>query len=196
MKSTPLLHVAILDMQGGNVGTMVPHLQEMGCRVTVYRINRPLTFASVLSGANLYRETQHIILDCHGDDGAVLVRQLDARFMLPEDPPGPWYPDRIRECANIPPSLVFSHGCTTGTNELADAFLDGGAVAVIAPEQWPDYRDAMMVHYRFYYELLHRGCTIEESLAKAQEHGDGKLYRFFSRPNLSCASAMPHLEQG
>ncbi len=180
--SKPQLHIAIADLGGGDESSLRPFLERLACRVVVYRVGRPMDLVHILRGEDLYERTDHLILDAHGQDGALLIPEIDETIALPTEPLGPWGPSRIAECAKLPAIFVLSTACSTGSPAMARAILTSGARAYLAPEGYPDAADGLLFQQRFYYELVHRGASEEDAIVRAKrDGGDATLYRCYTR---------------
>jgi hypothetical protein len=78
-------------------------------------------------------------------------------------------PDDIRQLARLQGSVVIATGCDTGAPGLADAFLDAGADAYVAPAGAPFGYASFFAPLFLFYELT-EGRTLAEAVARLQAH--------------------------
>ncbi len=180
--STPRLRIALVDIGGSDTSALAPALEAFGCRPLVYRVGRGNDLVGILSGEDLWKDADHLILDCHGQDGRIAMPYVHPSVVEPGEPTGDWGPERVREHAKLPPLLVMSTGCSTGSPELARAFLDAGCRAYIGPDDYPNGAVGLFCEIHFYYQLLYGGLGEREALARATaQGGDAAMYRWYER---------------
>jgi hypothetical protein len=180
--SLPKLHVGIVDLDGADEPVLRPYLESLECRVVVYRIGRANDLIAVLSGQELYPKTDHLILDCHGDEGSILIPELDPSVLAPGEPNRVFSVDHVLRFAKLPPLVVLATGCTTGSATMAEAFLWAGASGYLAPDGYPNGAEGRQFELEFYYEVLHHRRPEREAALLAQRvGGDAHLYRWYAR---------------
>jgi hypothetical protein len=119
---------------------------------------------------------EHLILCCHGDDDGIILPELH-----PSVAEGEPYLDRfgteaIRREARLKERTVICTGCSTG--RLAEAFLDAGAAAVIAPVGDPHGSAPLVFLTNLYYGLLVLGDDLGAAVGRARKAGgDARVFR-------------------
>lgn len=119
-----------------------------------------------------------MVLCCHGIDGAILLPGLGGEIAAaqPFDRLGP---EEVREHFRLAGSTVLSLGCDTGDKELAQAFLDSGAAAYIAPVDAPYGHAGLFAALYLFYELT-QGRPLDAGVAKLRAHdGELAMWEFF-----------------
>jgi hypothetical protein len=174
------MHVGIVSLGGTDELVIRPYLESLGCLVTTYRIGRPNDLVAVLSGAERYREIEHLFLDCHGGEQGFSMPELAPEVVLSGEPVEPWGPEQVRKFARLSGLTVLSGGCYTGSPALGSAFLDAGASAYLAPDDAVEGHDGLAFELRFYFELVCRGLALEAAYAAALSvGGEAFMYRLY-----------------
>jgi hypothetical protein len=146
----------------------------------VYRIGRASDLIAVLSSEQLYPGTNHLILDCHGDEGSLLIPEVSESVLEPGEPNRIFTAEHVRRFAKLPPIVVVATGCSTGAPALAEAFLEAGASGYLGPDGYANAVEGMQFQLRFYFEVLHVGQPEREAVRRAhQVGGDACLYRWY-----------------
>lgn len=113
-------------------------------------------------------DPEYIILSGHGDEnGFVLgefIAEIDTRLLVDGSLPASALARDIR----LPAKTVISTACLTGTDAFGQAFLAAGARAYVAPSEYPDGSAVPLFLHGLFYELFHRGKTLEEAMERAQ----------------------------
>lgn len=169
----------------GHVGFQ-PHsfravLEEFGTRVNMLPVGRPTHIVAVLSGQD--GGAPWLVISCHGaaQAGTVQLDVLDEAIAAGEPFNDVMTPDDVRQHANLPGRVVFSSGCETGHPALANAFLEAGVRAYIAPERAPFGWSGTAFLTSLLYELRCGRAldeTVERIRARDEEMG---MYRLFKR---------------
>ncbi|WP_342428040.1 delta-aminolevulinic acid dehydratase [Paenibacillus sp. FSL L8-0158] len=183
--SKPVVNVALVcgpdcDMESQAVRAT---LEYFGARVFMYWVGRPNDFISVLSGDDLYVNTDLVILNFHGNEGKFVMPELGDDIYEEGEPGGDFGPHEISSFANLEGKVVFGNGCSLGDPALAKAFLNAGCRIYIGPDDYPNGNDALMFILRSFYEIIEHGKDIKEayeiastlsvemSMYKYYEHG-------------------------
>ncbi|UFJ41235.1 delta-aminolevulinic acid dehydratase [Brevibacillus humidisoli] len=172
--SKPAIHVALVcgpncDMEAQAIRAT---LEYLGARVITYWIGRPNDFISVLSGEDLYPDTEMIILSFHGDEGKFIMPELGEDVYEHGEPKGDFGPDEIIRYAQLDGKIVFGNGCTLGDPALAKAFLDRGCQIYIGPDDYPDGNEALMFIVRLFYEVIQHNKSVSEAYQIARSMSD------------------------
>lgn len=182
--SKPEIQVALVcgpncDMEAQAIRSS---LEVFGARVITYWVGRPNDFISVLTGEDLYANTDYMILSFHGTDGEFVMPELGEDIYEPGEPRGDFGPMEIRRFAQLDGKSVIANGCTLGLPETAEAFLDGGCASYIGPDDYPDGNIALMFVVRLFYEIIHNKKDIREAYRLAQStDAEMGMYRLYER---------------
>ena len=180
--SAPDLKVGLVvcDNSDAEARAIRSALEWFNVRVFTYWIGRGNDLVEILSGRDIYRDSDHLIISGHGDEGNLLMPHVDPGVLELGEPRGNWNPDTVRKYAKLPPLLVFCSACGLGYPEMANAFLDGGARAYIGAADYPHGHAALFIVLRFYYELMSRKCSEREAFERARSQDkDTAMYQWF-----------------
>lgn len=171
------MKVALIVGDTGNEAHAIRYtLEEFGAEVMTKWIGRPNAFLSALTGEGLYPEFDTLVLSFHGEEGTFLLPELGEDVYEEGEPRGNIGPEEIRQFASLEGKIVLSTGCETGDSELAQAFLDVGCKAYIAPEEAIDGNAATIFTQLFFYEkykinggqkkpfVLLKGLTVKQGI--------------------------------
>lgn len=86
----------------------------------------------------------YVVLSCHGEGGAILLPELHPRFEETQPLHGRVTADDVRKFARLPGRVIIATGCGTGNDELAQAFLDAGCTAYVAPTGGPHLQSVIV----------------------------------------------------
>jgi hypothetical protein len=104
-----------------------------------------------------------VFLMCHGDERGILLPELAPELEAAQPFSGAIGPVELRQFLHLPGCMVVNTGCSTGTRELAAAFLDGGASVYIGPDDYPDADGSLFYCLSLAYGHLVRGYPLEEA---------------------------------
>ena len=168
--SKPEMNVALVCGPDCDMDTQAIRaaLEYFGARVFMYWIGRPSDFIAVLSGEDIFPDTDLIILNFHGDEGQFVMPELGESVYEEGEPRGDFGPAEIRRFAKLNGRTVLANGCDLGNGELAQAFLECGCKTYIGPDDYPDGNAALMFALRFGYELIQNKKTIQEAYHTAR----------------------------
>lgn len=189
--SKPVMNVALVCGPDCDMETQAlrASLEYFGARVFPYWIGRPNDFISVLSGEDIYPDTDMIVLCFHGDEGKLLMPELGEDVYEPGEPAGDFGSDEILRFAKLEGKVVIGNGCTLGDPVLAQAFLDRGCRLYIGPNDYPDGNAALLFILRLFYEIIQNGKSTEEAYQAALCMGNEfSMYHLYENSHL--------LEQG
>ncbi|WP_426228055.1 hypothetical protein [Pararhizobium sp. DWP3-4] len=161
---TPVAIVALGD--SGEALLIRAILENLGAAVVLHLPGTPGDAIKCLQRQE--NDPEYIILSGHGDEnGFVLgefISDIDTGMLVDGSLPAGALAGAIR----LPAKTVISTACVTGTDAFGEAFLAAGARAYVAPADFPDGAAVPLFLHGLFYELLHRGKTLEEAIETAQ----------------------------
>lgn len=143
-------------------------LEHLDIRVYLHTPGRPREVAAVLAG-EVEPVAPHLIVACHGDEGGIVIPELDLSLAEGEPFLDRLTPEDIRTHAHLDERVVVMTGCGTGSKAFADAAIAAGAAAFLAPDGYPSDAVFFVEHF---YRALSAGREIEDAVRFAQEHQD------------------------
>jgi len=161
--------VIILDTgkAGDEAQALRASLEYFGFRVLRIPIGRPNDLIAALRGETLPSGYHHLVICGHGGSGSLLLEPLAASVYLPTEPRGPFGPELIRQCTNLPGTAVLLTGCTLGQAATLDAFLAGQCSSVCAPTGYVEGNDALLFSIHYFFQLS-LGNSAAEAWAAAR----------------------------
>jgi hypothetical protein len=173
--------VRLIDTTGQGV-TLRPMLECFGIQVELCRVGQARHLAAALSAP----EVPFVIVECHGDDGVIVLDEL-AEEVQRFQPFGPRVtPDDVRRISELHGATVIATGCQMGEEQMADAFLDGGAEAYVAPTGAPFGYASVFAPALLFYELT-EGRGIDAAVDRMRAHDDELAMWQLSRPEDELA---------
>ncbi|MGW2615048.1 hypothetical protein [Streptomyces sp. NPDC001500] len=163
--------VDLIDVEGRFAHPLRQGLEVFGVQVNYVRVGQPRHLVAALGGARPV--APYVILSCHGDEGRILMEDVADELSRFQPFNGDLVPDRVREHVRLPGSVTLVTGCDTGDPALADAFLDAGASAYIAPRGAPFGYASVFAPLFLFYELTERRTPME-AVERLRAH-DGEL---------------------
>ena len=155
--------------QGDNEASLVRQLLEsLGLAVELYGIGQARHLASVLHGDGLGGIPDFLIITGHGEEGAIIVPECAEEIERLQPFHRLMTPAHVRAHFTLTGSTVLSLGCTTGSDEMADAFLAAGAKAFAGPSGYPDASDAIVFTHLLFHGLA-QGAEIEAAVQRARD---------------------------
>lgn len=187
--SKPVMNVALVcgpdcDME---VQAIRATLEYFGARVFTYWVGRPNDLIDVLSGKDLYPNTDTIILCFHGDEGQFIMPELEESIYELGEPKGNFGPEEIRRFAKLAGKTIIGTGCSVGKLETAQAFLDSGCEIYIGPNDYPDGNDALMFVLRLFYDFIQNKRSVKEAFQNAKSL-DAEMYMYQLYENAQQSS--------
>lgn len=138
-------------------------LECFNYRVEMHRVGSRPQFIEILRG-NI-PTFRYVVLSCHGDENGLVIPYQN-----------PVSATELAHVAHLPGHLVVSLGCMTGTETLAQAFLDGGCEAYIAPTDDVDANAALLFAMHLFY-FLAATRSLSEAVEESRKH-DAECSRF------------------
>jgi hypothetical protein len=182
--SKPVMNVALVCGPDCDMDTQAIRatLEYFGARIFTYWIGRPSDFISVLSGEDLYVNTDMIVLNFHGDEGAFIMPELGEEVYEEGEPKDDFGPDEIKRFAMLDGKTVIGNGCSLGEPALAKAFLESGCEIYIGPDDYPDGNDALMFTMRLFYEIIQNQKSVKEAYQLARSMSDElSMFQIYER---------------
>lgn len=172
----PKQRITIAALEPSEAAVLRLLLEYDGYEVRFRQIGRPRDLAEALSDEA--PDAGDLIIACHGDAKGIVLPDLHPAVAAGEPFREYAGPEQIRKYAHLGGRVVVCTGCSTGSEELARAFLDAGASAFIAPSSEPEDAVFFLAHL---YRRLRRGSTLSEAVAFAQSHDDpdARAFRLF-----------------
>jgi hypothetical protein len=147
-----------------------------GLRVNLHLVGRASQLVRLLSEPG----APHLLLIGHGDEGGIVIPDLPPELAAAEPFNALLRPEDVRACAKLDGRVVVCTGCSTGNEDLAQAFLAAGASAYIAPEADEDGEAAMGFSVALYFGLLYLDLPLAEAVEQARAlGGETELFRLF-----------------
>ncbi|MFD1396413.1 delta-aminolevulinic acid dehydratase [Kroppenstedtia eburnea] len=177
------MKVALIVGDTGNEAHAIRYtLEEFGAEVMTKWIGRPNAFLTALTKEGLYPGFDTLVISFHGEEGTFLIPELGEEIYEEGEPRGNIGPKEIRKFAALEGKTVLSTGCETGDSELAQAFLDAGCKAFIAPEEAVDGNSATIFTQLFFYEKIQNKRRTEEAFRLAQGiDSETRYFRLFQK---------------
>jgi len=158
-------------------------LESFGARVTLHLIGRPNDFIDVLSGQDLDRKLDYLILNFHGDEGRFCMPELGEEIYELNEPRGAFFSSQeVLQYCQLHGVKVIASGCTLGEKQLASAFLESGCHSYLGPHDYIDGNANLMFLISYMYEIIAHGKTQQEAyeIAKAIDTETSMYQLYFS----------------
>lgn len=157
-------------------------LEYFGARVFMYWVGRPNDFIDVLSGKDLFPNTDLVILNFHGDEGRFVMPEIGDEAYEEGEPHGDFGSEAVRQFAKLGGRTIVCNGCDLGNKEMAEAFLHGGCQTYIGPDDYPYGNSTLMFVIRFCYELIQNKRSVQQAydLARAADE-DTMMYQLYTK---------------
>lgn len=163
--------VDLLAVGDGDATAIRGALEAFGVRVNYFPVGQARHIVAVLGGERA--AAPYVVIACHGDEGEILMDELAEELAAFQPFNGNLGPAEVRTHLSFPGSVVIATGCDTGHEALAEAFLDAGAGAYVAPEHGPFGYASVFAPLFLFYELTELR-TLEEAVERLRAH-DGEL---------------------
>ncbi|NUU20863.1 MAG: hypothetical protein HOV68_05010 [Streptomycetaceae bacterium] len=160
--------IDLLDVESGSARPLRDALEVFGVRVNYLPVGQPRHLVAALDGSRPI--APYVLLACHGDEGRIIVCEELADELATFQPfNGSLGPAEVRAHVRLPGSTVIVTGCDTGHPDLAEAFLDAGATAYIAPREAPFGYASVFAPLMLFYELTEQR-TLPQAVAHLRAH--------------------------
>jgi hypothetical protein len=170
--------VELIDIQSGQGDAVRAGLESFGLRVRRTAVGQSRHLVAVLGEQ---RDADFVVLLCHGDEGAILFPELAEEVERYQGFHGRITPEELRRFARFTDQVVIATGCETGHAALADAVLDCGAAAYLAPIGAPFGYASVFAPLFVFYELTERR-TLEQAARRLNAHdSELSMWRLYRR---------------
>ena len=167
--------VDLIDL--GNDGADIRSaLEQFGLRVNRVPIGQARHLVTALSEG--YR-AEFVVLDCHGEDGAVLIPELSPELEREQPIHRVLTGDDLRGFARFGGATVISTGCGTGTPELGEAVLACGAAGYVAPTGQPEGHASFFALSYLFYEVTEGRSVAAAAERLAGHDAELAMWRYF-----------------
>lgn len=157
--------IAVIGNTGNEPEAARQALEVFGYTVLTKYIGRPNDLVDVLAG-HLPLDPDFIILSCHGEDGEIIMPELDGSVYAKNEPRGNFSAAHVRDHLSLSGKVILNLGCTTGRGALADAL--SAANIYIAPTDYVDGRSALFFAIRLFYEIAKNDRCVHEAYGIAR----------------------------
>lgn len=170
--------VDLVDIDGTECDALRSGLEQFGIRTRRTPVGQARHLVAALTEPT---DAEFVILLCHGEDGSIRLHTLAPEF----DRHQPFHdrvtPDDLRSFARFDGRTVIATGCDTGHPELAQAILDCGASAYVAPTGGPFGYAAYFATISLFYDLTQER-TLDEAVARLNQHdSELSMWRLYRR---------------
>jgi len=156
--------VAIISIEGNSGDELRRVLEYYGFIVVMHYTGRPQHFIELLQG-KMITKFDFIIIDCHGDDGKIIMPELGEDIYFQDEPRGNFGADEISKYLTWKDTCIIINGCSTGTDGMAKAFVKNNNI-FLAPNDYIEGNSDLVFGVLFFYHLTH-GFEIESAYKKA-----------------------------
>lgn len=170
--------VDIIDIDNTSQATALRSMLEFWqIKVNLYRIGKIADLEALFQGYNLKAPTQ--IWMCDGDNEGVLLPRIGPSTVTAESNQR-ISSKQMAQFLDLDAQLVLNTGSRTGAKNFGKVFLDSGAKAYIAPDNYPEYNLSLYFLVNFCFEYLVLGHELKESYLKVLEFQDmASMYRLY-----------------
>ena len=153
--------VDIVDIDSGDGDAVRTGLERFGIRTRRTHVGQARHLLAALTEDS---DAEYLLMLCHGDEGAIVLPELAEEVEQYQPFHGRITPDDLRGFARLDGRVVLATGCETGHPDLAQAFLDAGAAAYVAPTGAPFGYASYFAPISLFYDLTEQR-TLEEAVA-------------------------------
>ena len=158
--------VDIVDIESGDGEAVRAGLELFGLRTRRTHVGQARHLIAALTEAST---SEFLLLLCHGDEGDIMLPELAPGVERYQPFHGRVTPDDLRGFARFDGRVVIATGCDTGHPDLAQAFLDCGAAAYIAPTGAPFGYASYFAPISLFYDLTEQR-SLDEAIAHLHQH--------------------------
>jgi len=158
--------VDLIDIESGTGDALRQALETFGLRVNRFPIGQARHLVQALSGGH---RAPFVILACHGDDGSIVLPELDPELERYQPFHEGVSPESLRSFARFDGATVLATGCDTGHPDLVSAVLGSGASAYVAPQGAPFGYASFFAPVFLFYELAEQR-TLADAVQRLATH--------------------------
>ena len=160
-------HVDIVAIESCNeLIALRSTLEYWEVKTNIFWIGQPKHIVEVLNGENT--RSKHIVLGGHGESKGFNMVELERKLSMSQPFTTLMTPKDVENNLVFKGNVVVSSACMTGSQEMADAFLNKGADIYIAPNDYPDGNAALYFLNSFYYYLFCKDLPVKEAFSRAK----------------------------
>ncbi|WP_432093466.1 hypothetical protein [Streptomyces sp. bgisy100] len=161
--------IDLIDIGDDTARPLRDGLEVFGVRVNYVPVCQPRHVVAALGGGRPV--APYVVIACHGDNGRILMAEVPDALAGAQPFHGSIGPGEVRRHLRLSGSVVLTTGCGTGRRDLADAFLDVGARAFIAPSGYPEGYAGVFAPLFLFYELTERR-SLADAVRRLSGHDD------------------------
>ena len=141
---------------------------------------QPRHLVQLLDGSQ--PRARYLVLGGHGDARGFLLPEL-AEELHPRQPfHTVMTPEDVKDHLRFDRTVVVSTACSTGTEEMAEAFLSRGAGAYLAPTAYPDGSAALHFVNCLFYAVCCSHLSVGEAHREVKPtHSDFRMFTLYQR---------------
>ena len=176
---TPIAIACIHDHENALVFRRL--LEGLGAVTLFHNIGTPEDFLKVIEQEE--SAPPYLVISGHGGDHGIqfgddYMEGIDVSSLLGGSLP----PSSISERVRLPGSVIVNITCDGGSQEMADAFLSGGAKAYIGTDPNPMTVEHPIFLGHFFHSIIRRNRTPFEAWEKAAAYDNRScFYHFFDK---------------
>jgi hypothetical protein len=178
----PLVHIAVLPNADLEAVAVRSVLEALGCEVVIHWIGTPGDFLKVLAQGQ--SAPSYLLISGHGADGLGFYlgeygAHIDTSMLSDEHLP----PEAIAPVIDLPGCTVISSACATGTEAMANAFINTARLKTyIACSDYPNGSAMLVWLTHFFFSVITKKLTVRDAFERARmvtEHPSTEQMRLF-----------------
>lgn len=154
--------IDLVDIGDGDGPALRGALESFGVQVNYLTIGQQRHLVAALGGDRPV--APYVVIAAHGDEGRILMDELDESVARYQPFNGDLGPDEVRRHLRLNGATVILTACDGGTDDLAAAFLDAGASAFVADTHAPFGYASVFVPIFLFYQLTQLR-TLDDAVA-------------------------------
>lgn len=158
--------VDIIDIESGDGEAVRAGLERFGLRTRRTHVGQARHLVAALTEDST---AEFLLLLCHGDSGTIVLPELAPEIERYQPFHGRVTADDLRGFARLDGRVVIATGCETGYHTLAQAILDCGATAYIAPTGAPFGYASYFAPISLFYDLTEQR-DLDQAVAHLHQH--------------------------
>jgi len=177
--------IVILDNSFGEAIAIRSTLEALNFRTIWIQVGRPNDFIGVLSRSLLYKDIDTIVICTHGKESRFIMPVLGKDIYKEGEPKDDFGTTEIRKYGDLKKITVISTGCTLGRESMGIAFIDIGAEAYIAPEDYIDATSCLIFVQNYFYYISRSFNTLMAFSQASNIDTETQLFRLFIKTNIT-----------
>lgn len=170
--------VDIIDVESGDGEAVRTGVERFGIRTRRTHVGQARHLVAALAeetGADIR------LLLCHGDDGAIVLPELAEEIERYQPFHRRVTPEDLRSFARFDGQVVIATGCETGHPSLAQAVLDCGAEAYVAPTGAPFGYASYFAPISIFYDLTEQRSMDDAVANLHQRDTELRMWQIYRR---------------